>query len=74
MYGGIIFSLDEDWGGVFSYTHHVSFEFGAGAFMEDPKGLLEGGGRLRRHLKFRQTDAIADDDVEFFLRQVQSAP
>ncbi len=73
MYGGIMFTLDKDYGGIFSYTRHVSLEFGTGAFMEDPKGLLEGGGRLRRHLKFRELDDIVDDDVEFFLRQARSS-
>ena len=30
MYGGIMFSLEEDLGGVVAYTKHISFEFGLG--------------------------------------------
>lgn len=73
MYGGIMFSLVGDYGGVFSYTAHVSFELGSGAFMDDPKGLLEGRGRLRRHLKFRVVDDVVDGDLGFFLRQADGA-
>jgi hypothetical protein len=70
MYGGIMFSLEEDFGGVFVYKNHISFEFGNGATMKDPKGLLEGSGKLRRHLKFSSLSDIADKDVIFFLKQV----
>jgi hypothetical protein len=70
MYGGIMFSLEEDFGGVFVYKKHISFEFGNGATMKDPKGLLEGSGKLRRHLKFSSLSDITDKDVVFFLKQV----
>jgi hypothetical protein len=70
MYGGIMFSLEEDFGGVFVYKKHISFEFGNGATMKDPKGLLEGSGKLRRHLKFSSLSDITDKDVVFFLKQI----
>ena len=70
MYGGIMFSLEEDFGGVFVYKKHISFEFGNGATMKDPKGLLEGSGKLRRHLKFSSLSDINDKDVVFFLKQI----
>lgn len=31
MYGGIMFSPGDDFGGLFVYKNHVSFEFGNGA-------------------------------------------
>ena len=42
MYGGIMFSSekDEDWGGIFSYKNHVSFEFGQGFLLYDLYKIL----------------------------------
>jgi hypothetical protein len=37
IYGGIMFSLEEDFGGVFANKNHVSFEFTTGFKMSDPK-------------------------------------
>ena len=45
MYGGIIFSLNDDWGGVFVYKNHLSFEFSYGYKLDDPENLLEGSGK-----------------------------
>ncbi|WP_028451976.1 DUF1801 domain-containing protein [Chitinilyticum aquatile] len=58
-YGGILFSSGSvQFGGVFAYTQHVSVEFGAGAAISDPHGLLEGSGKGRRHIKLRTQDDI----------------
>ncbi len=69
MYGGIIFSNDEDWGGVFVYTKHVSFEFSLGFQFKDPDKLLEGGGKYRRHLKFKSMDDIKEKKIDFYIKQ-----
>ncbi|MGO4391280.1 DUF1801 domain-containing protein [Variovorax sp. M-6] len=50
-YGGILFSSGEQFGGVFAYKDHVSVEFSMGAAIIDTFEYLEGGGKLRRHLK-----------------------
>lgn len=50
-YGGILFSSTAQFGGVFAYQAHVSVEFSHGAAIADTRGLLEGKGKLRRHLK-----------------------
>lgn len=60
-YGGILFSSDVQFCGVFAYKEHVSVEFGAGAKIQDSIGLLEGAGKGRRHLKLR---AVADIDAK----------
>lgn len=70
MYGGILFSLAEDFGGIFAYKNHVSFEFSLGYQMKDPKQVLEGGGKFRRHLKIRTLQDIDDKQVDFFVKQV----
>lgn len=69
MYGGIMFALEEDFGGVFVYKNHVSFEFGFGAYMDDPDKFLEGKGKFRRHLKIRNIAEIKDKRVAFFVKQ-----
>lgn len=71
MYGGILFSLDDDFGGLFVSKNHVSFEFGNGYMMKDPNKLLEGTGKYRRHLKISTLSDIEKKKVEFFVKQVQ---
>lgn len=70
MYGGILFSLEDDYGGLFVYKNHVSFEFGNGYTFDDPEKVLEGGGKYRRHLKFKSIDDIETKSVDFFVKQI----
>lgn len=70
MYGGIMFSLSEDLGGIFVYSKHISFEFGLGYKFEDPDHLLQGSGKFRRHLKFRTMNDRAFTEVDFYIRQM----
>ncbi len=70
MYGGIMFSLDEDFGGLFVRKNHISFEFTSGSIMNDPQKILEGTGKFRRHLKIRSKVDIKDKKVDFFVKQV----
>ena len=56
-------------GGVFIYKDHVSVEFSNGADFTDASGVLEGGGKRRRHLKLSNAGDIAAKDVDGFLRQ-----
>ena len=56
MYGGILFSLEEDFSGIFAYKNHVSFEFSYGYKFSDSNKLLEGKGKYRRHLKLKFRD------------------
>ena len=69
VYGGIMFSLNDDFGGIFVRKNHISFEFGNGFTMNDPDKLLEGTGKFRRHLKVRSLSDIDDKKVEFFVKQ-----
>ena len=58
MYGGILFSLTEDFSGLFVYRNHISIEFSNGFKFNDPTNLLEGKGKYRRHLKIRSLEDI----------------
>ena len=74
MYGGLVFELEDavhktQIGGVFISKKHVSFEFSKGYLMDDPKGLLEGGGKFRRHLKLRSFNDVADKNLIGFFKQ-----
>lgn len=62
-------SLDSDFGGIFVYKKHVSFEFSLGVRMDDPDNVLEGIGKFRRHVKFRCPTDIDDKNIAFFVKQ-----
>ena len=69
MYGGIMLSHNKDFGGIFAYKKHVSFEFSFGARMDDPGNILEGGGKFRRHIKVHCMDDIETKKVASFIKQ-----
>jgi len=69
MYGGIMFSLEDDFGGLFVRKNHISFEFISGAYMNDPHKFLEGTGKLRRHLKIRSLADLEDKELDFYVKQ-----
>ena len=69
-YGGLVFNLSNELvAGIFSYKNHISIEFGNGADFPDPSGLLEGKGKMRRHLKIIELTEIDSKKVEFFIKQ-----
>lgn len=74
IYGGLMFSdkSGQDWGGIFPYTHHLSFEFTQGAKLRDPASVLEGKGKKRRHLKIRSAADILDKNLAFFITEAIS--
>jgi len=69
MYGGIMFSLEEDFGGIFPRKKHISFEFSQGYLLKDPEAILEGKGKFRRHLKIREMADLEEKKILFFVRQ-----
>jgi hypothetical protein len=66
-YGGILFTSGVQFGGVFAYKEHVSFEFGSGAKINDPFGHLEGAGKGRRHLKLKSVEDIKSKKLAEYL-------
>ena len=69
MYGGIMFTLQEDFGGIYSYNNHVSFEFAEGYRFDNPNNLLEGSGKMRRHLKIESLSDINSKKVSYYIKQ-----
>jgi hypothetical protein len=51
MYGGFMFSGGAYLCKVLAYMEHFSVEFGCGSDLDYPHGVLEGSGKLRRHIK-----------------------
>jgi hypothetical protein len=66
-YGGILFASGTHFGGIFAYKEHVSIEFGQGAAIADSAGLLEGGGKGRRHIKLKSVGDISAKKVAKYL-------
>lgn len=66
-YGGILFSAGKPVCGIFSYAKHVSLEFGEGAALPDKYKVLEGEGKLRRHIKLSSTRDISEKHVREYL-------
>ncbi|TWU25215.1 hypothetical protein Pla52o_15130 [Novipirellula galeiformis] len=72
-YGGTLYTLkpDEKEGqfcGVFPYKTHVQLSFAHGSDLDDPDGLLEGGGKFRRHLTFKRLDDVDAKAVKRFVK------
>ena len=70
MYGWIMFSLDTDFGGIFSYKNHITFEFSNGYLMNDPKNILQWTWKFRRNIKIKIFEEIKEKEIEFFVGQV----
>lgn len=70
-YGGILFSLNEDFGGLFASKNHVSFEFSYG-YKLTSNAKLEGTGKYRRHIKVQYLDKVLEEDIRDLLRQIQA--
>lgn len=66
-YGGILFTSDVQFCGVFAYMQHVSVEFGSGAKIADTLGHLEGTGKGRRHIKLHCAKDIKDKALAHYL-------
>jgi hypothetical protein len=60
MYGGFMFEWQVQFCGVFAYSKHVGIEFGRGCDLKDPHRVLEGKGKLRRHIKIIEFSDIEE--------------
>ena len=69
MYGGILFAAPEQFCGVFAYSAHVSMEFGQGAELNDPRRVLEGSGKFRRHIKLQTLADLESKHLRDYIAQ-----
>jgi hypothetical protein len=70
-YGGLLYSLEKPYTGIFVYKNHVTLEFSEGAKLNDPDKLLNGSGRHRRNLQFKTVNEINKSVVRDFLKQAR---
>jgi hypothetical protein len=69
MYGGFMFADGAQFCGVFAYTEHVSIEFGRGCDLDDLHQVLEGNGKLRRHIKIQASTDIKAKHLSNYIAQ-----
>lgn len=67
MYGGLIYKTDKLLWGLFIRQNHITIEFGYGANLEDPCGILEGKGKERRHIKLSTYNDINEKKVAYYI-------
>ncbi|GLQ31346.1 DUF1801 domain-containing protein [Litoribrevibacter albus] len=73
-YGGVLFTLKPEqkegqFCGVFIYKEHVQISFSLGAELDDPTGMLEGTGKRRRHVNFKDATDVNYDALEGLINQ-----
>ena len=61
-------SVKQAFCGIAIYRHHLNLGFYRGAELTDPKKLLQGDGKLHRHLRFANHDDLDRPYVRPFLR------
>jgi len=76
-YGGTLFTLkpEEKEGqfcGVFAHKNHVQISFSKGAELIDPKGMLLGSGKFRRHVNIASSEEDKFNDLEDLLKQASA--
>ena len=69
-YGGIILSLEDNFGGLFASKNHVSFEFTYG-YKLTSNLKLEGSGKYRRHLKVKAFSDNLEENLVILLEQIR---
>ena len=69
IYGGFMYAATAQFCGVFAYKEHVSIEFGRGCDLKDIHRVLEGSGKLRRHIKIHALADISSKHVYAYITQ-----
>lgn len=73
-YGGTLYTLhpnqkEGQFCGVFPYAEHAQLSFTNGASLDDPGDILDGSGKLRRHINFARSEHVIDRDLRGLIRQ-----
>ncbi|PXW98575.1 hypothetical protein C7444_10252 [Sphaerotilus hippei] len=66
-YGGLLYSARSPFCGLFSYERHVALEFSRGAELPDRHQVLEGEGKLRRHIKIDKVGDLFKKNVREYV-------
>lgn len=74
-YGGVLYTLkpkekEGQFCGVFMYSNHVQLAISNQPILKDPKGVLQGSGKTRRHINFETADEV---DAKILVALLQQA-
>lgn len=69
MYGGLVYVSDRMFVGLFPRKDYITIEFDKGTEMKDPKDVLQGEGKGRRHITIENLDHIKEKDVASYIKQ-----
>ncbi|MFK7803455.1 MAG: DUF1801 domain-containing protein [Anaerolineae bacterium] len=70
IYGGVGFFIGgKHFGGAYPNKQHVNLAFSQGVELSDPKALLQGKGKYRRHLQLFSFDELEEKDAQEFVNQ-----
>lgn len=68
-YGGLFYTGQTPFCGIYAYQQHVTLEFSHGCALQDTAGVLEGKGKLRRHIRIEHADDIVRKAVRQYVAQ-----
>lgn len=73
-YGGTLFTVkpnekEGQFCGIFLFSNHVQVSFSKGKKLDDPKELLKGSGKNRRHINFKLIDEVDFNYLKDLLAQ-----
>lgn len=61
--------MTEHFSWVSAFTKHVALGFNYGSELPDPDGILEGSGKLMRHVKIKTNDDLKNPAITAMLRK-----
>lgn len=68
-WGMPVYSLEKSFCYVKAATKHVNLGFDRGAVLVDPAGLLEGTGKMMRHVKLKPGQDIPEQELRRLIEQ-----
>ena len=53
------------------YSHHVNLGFNDGASLDDPKGILQGSGKVIRHITMKASEDLERPELRAYIRRAR---
>jgi len=53
------------------YSNHVNLGFNDGASLEDPKGILQGSGKVIRHITMKASEDLERPELRAYIRRAR---
>lgn len=68
-WGHLVYEGDRKICSIMVHKEHVNLQIWRGAELDDPDSILEGDGKLMRHVKVHSPEEMKEDYVKFLLKQ-----